>query len=175
MSTNCHRTFLHFFDSSPVAARRARSAHSSLVVAGGEWPLAEPAWEPLALEKGAKSPGRGSDAATGEGLSERATDDRAGSVRSEGEVITTMMLRNIPNRSKVEDVRELLDLNGFANQYHRIHLPHDARSRCNLGYAFIDFSSAETFQLAMARLGGQRFPNSQSSKVTQVSVAYPKA
>mmetsp|Transcript_126250 Transcript_126250/g.288981 ORF Transcript_126250/g.288981 Transcript_126250/m.288981 type:complete len:282 (-) Transcript_126250:247-1092(-) len=65
---------------------------------------------------------------------------------------TTLMLRNIPNKVPEEKLREFLDDTPVRGTYDVVHLPTDAKSGHNRGYAFINFCSAETFRAAMAEL-----------------------
>uniref|UniRef100_A0A7S3XGY6 RRM domain-containing protein n=1 Tax=Oxyrrhis marina TaxID=2969 RepID=A0A7S3XGY6_OXYMA len=85
---------------------------------------------------------------------------------------TTLMLRNIPNKVSEQKLREFLDDTPVRGAYDVVHLPTDAKSGHNRGYAFINFCSAESFRLAMAELRGLRFAAMQSRKVTETSVAH---
>lgn len=53
--------------------------------------------------------------------------------------LTTVMFKNIPNDYNRSMVMELLDQAGFKTRYDFLYLPMDFRSRCNFGYAFINF------------------------------------
>mmetsp|Transcript_20940 Transcript_20940/g.45035 ORF Transcript_20940/g.45035 Transcript_20940/m.45035 type:complete len:214 (+) Transcript_20940:36-677(+) len=88
---------------------------------------------------------------------------------------TTLMLRNIPNKIKQAEVEQLLDESGFHGRYCNVWMPVDFRSRCNKGYAFIDFNSEQWCDKGKRDLVGLRFPNSQSAKVTEVGVAYSRS
>lgn len=59
-------------------------------------------------------------------------------------VITTMQIRNIPNRCTKDEVVRHVDELGFVNQYNLFHMPLDRKRKSNLGYAFINFLEPET-------------------------------
>jgi len=59
-------------------------------------------------------------------------------------VITTMQIRNIPNRCTREEVLQHVDGMGFAESYDLFHMPMDKKRKSNLGYAFINFLKPET-------------------------------
>mmetsp|Transcript_57660 Transcript_57660/g.154057 ORF Transcript_57660/g.154057 Transcript_57660/m.154057 type:complete len:164 (-) Transcript_57660:126-617(-) len=85
--------------------------------------------------------------------------------------LTTIMLRNIPNRVQVPDVQKFLDENGFSGVYDIIVVPSDNKTRRNRGYCFVNFVSGHYFRRAMIELGGLRLDNKASAKVTEVSIA----
>jgi len=58
--------------------------------------------------------------------------------------ITTMQIRNIPNRCTREEVLQHVDGMGFADSYDLFHMPMDKKRKSNLGYAFINFLKPET-------------------------------
>lgn len=66
--------------------------------------------------------------------------------------ITTMQIRNIPNRCTRDEVVRHIDELGFANQYDLFHMPLDKKRKSNLGFAFINFLEPDTaamFQKSM--------------------------
>mmetsp|Transcript_30985 Transcript_30985/g.68034 ORF Transcript_30985/g.68034 Transcript_30985/m.68034 type:complete len:227 (+) Transcript_30985:78-758(+) len=84
---------------------------------------------------------------------------------------TTLMLRNIPNRFQEEELCEYLDEQGWTGNYDAVFVPLDKRSNCNRGYAFINFVNRTEFEKGMQLLRGLSFPNTYSSKMTEVSIA----
>merc|ERR1719183_2274407 len=57
--------------------------------------------------------------------------------------LTTVMLRNLPNRYTRAMLLELLDEEGFAGRYNFVYLPIDFKTHCGLGYAFVDLHEPE--------------------------------
>lgn len=82
--------------------------------------------------------------------------------------VTTMQIRNIPNRCTKEEVLEHVDKLGFAGQYDLFHMPLDKKRKANLGFAFINFLEAEAaakFQQSLkgTSVSGSRVPNSKKT------------
>merc|ERR1719310_2162480 len=55
---------------------------------------------------------------------------------------TTVMLKNIPNRYGRDMLTDQLNAN-YRNEYDFVYLPIDFNSKCNVGYAFINFRTPE--------------------------------
>lgn len=87
---------------------------------------------------------------------------------------TTVMLRNIPNRYLREMLINRLD-KGYEGLYDFVYLPIDFSSRCNVGYAFINFRTPAGAQRFMQEFHGaktkQCLPGFGSAKVAEVSFA----
>lgn len=87
---------------------------------------------------------------------------------------TTVMLRNIPNRYARDMLVEQLDLK-FKKQYDFVYLPIDFNSKCNVGYAFINFTTPEAAALFLQQYNGVKaklcLPGFSSVKVCEVSYA----
>jgi len=86
---------------------------------------------------------------------------------------TTIMLRNIPSRYTRDQVRDMLDSEGFAGQYNFLYLPVDFRRLSGLGYAFVNFRLPEQAQRAFWHFQGWSSWGLQSSKVCNVSWSVP--
>jgi len=89
-----------------------------------------------------------------------------------GEPITTMMLRNIPNKYTQNTLLQEVDDLGFAQTYDFFYLPMDVHNRSNVGYAFINFlcpTDAERFRQTFSDHRFQRF---QSRKISSVCTAH---
>mmetsp|Transcript_23795 Transcript_23795/g.52382 ORF Transcript_23795/g.52382 Transcript_23795/m.52382 type:complete len:188 (-) Transcript_23795:677-1240(-) len=103
--------------------------------------------------------------------SQRSCDDTTSSESRVDPALTTLMLRNIPNAVRNDELMKFLDNLGFAGGYDAIYMPRDRRSGCCRGYVFINFVSLAMFQQGIQVLGGRKFPNRTSSKITSVGVA----
>eukprot|EP00403_Amphidinium_massartii_P026110 CAMPEP_0178405276 /NCGR_PEP_ID=MMETSP0689_2-20121128/18316_1 /TAXON_ID=160604 /ORGANISM="Amphidinium massartii, Strain CS-259" /LENGTH=435 /DNA_ID=CAMNT_0020026287 /DNA_START=120 /DNA_END=1424 /DNA_ORIENTATION=- len=91
-----------------------------------------------------------------------------------GPTHTTVMLRNIPNRYTRDMLVNRLN-EKFDNQYDFVYLPIDFNSKCNVGYAFINFRSPHACQLFTAEFHNVKtrhcLPGFSSQKVCEVSPA----
>jgi RNA recognition motif 2 len=54
-------------------------------------------------------------------------------------VMTTLMIKNIPNRYSQSTLLAEIDSLGFFDKYDFCHMPIDMVNSCNVGYAFINF------------------------------------
>jgi len=86
--------------------------------------------------------------------------------------VTTMMLRNIPNKYTQNTLLQEIDDFGFLGSYNFFYLPMDVHNRSNVGYAFINFilpADAERFRRVF---GDHRFQKFQSRKISSVCSAH---
>uniref|UniRef100_A0A7S4QHS1 HTH La-type RNA-binding domain-containing protein n=1 Tax=Alexandrium monilatum TaxID=311494 RepID=A0A7S4QHS1_9DINO len=87
---------------------------------------------------------------------------------------TTVMLRNIPNRYTRDMLIDRLN-KGYDGQYDFVYLPIDFNSKCNVGYAFINFRLPAVAQRFMQEFHGaktkQCLPGFSSAKVCEVTYA----
>lgn len=87
---------------------------------------------------------------------------------------TTVMLRNIPNRYTRDMLIDRLN-EGYEGQYDFVYLPIDFNSKCNVGYAFINFKLAPVAAKFIAEFHGaktaQCLPGFSSAKICEVSYA----
>lgn len=95
------------------------------------------------------------------------------SVRSssgEGSDVTTVMLRNIPNKYTRTGLLAALVERGFdpTVDCNNLYLPMDAGSGCNLGYAFLNFTGHDKALGFMKQFDGCRLPSAGSRKVCSV-------
>lgn len=84
--------------------------------------------------------------------------------------ITTVMLRNIPNKYTRTGLLGALVEKGFdpSVDCNNLYLPMDASSGCNLGYAFLNFTSHDKALEFMQQFDGVRLPSAGSRKVCSV-------
>jgi len=78
-----------------------------------------------------------------------------------------MMLKNIPNKFTQRMLLDELDGRGFKAKYNFFYLPIDFRNRCNVGYAFLNFVSADIGEEFLLTFSGLRL-SAHSSKKTCV-------
>jgi len=88
---------------------------------------------------------------------------------------TTAMLRNIPNKYTQAGLVERLQEAGFRRELDFIYLPIDFKNKCNVGYAFMNFRTAEACAQFAAEFHGsnsrEKLPGFNSKKVCEVSAA----
>jgi hypothetical protein len=89
-----------------------------------------------------------------------------------GTPVTTVMLRNIPNKYTQNSLMQEINDLGFCGTYNFFYLPMDVHNRSNVGYAFINFEQprdAERFRRAFSEHRFQRF---HSRKIGSVCTAH---
>jgi hypothetical protein len=87
--------------------------------------------------------------------------------------MTTIMIRNVPNRySQRELINELKSL-GFAGTFDFLYVPLDLGTMSNVGYAFVNFTDPAWAEKCMEVLQNHRFKrHRQAGKVAAVSAAH---
>eukprot|EP00397_Hematodinium_sp_SG-2012_P039252 GEMP01042830.1.p1 GENE.GEMP01042830.1~~GEMP01042830.1.p1 ORF type:complete len:366 (+),score=67.98 GEMP01042830.1:173-1270(+) len=85
---------------------------------------------------------------------------------------TTMMLRNIPNKYTQKMLLKYLESNGFRGTFDFFYLPIDFRNRCNVGYAFINFTAVCHAERFLKVLHHVKLPAYNSNKVCEVTHAH---
>lgn len=86
--------------------------------------------------------------------------------------VTTVMLRNIPNKYTQNTLLQEINELGFEGTYDFFYLPMDVHNRSNVGYAFINFErpvDAERFRVSFSDHRFQRF---HSRKIGSVCIAH---
>lgn len=91
-------------------------------------------------------------------------------IESNLEKRTTCMIRNIPNKYTQQMIFDLV------NETHRgcfdfLYLRMDFRNRCNVGYAFINFTKPEHILTFAQRVNGKRWARFNSDKVCHLTFA----
>jgi len=92
----------------------------------------------------------------------------------DSEKVTTLMIRNVPNRYDRTLLMQELDELGFQGKYDFVYLPIDNSTQWNVGYAFVNFDVSEDARRCMAMLEGHQFFRfrQNNKRVAQVSVAH---
>jgi len=97
---------------------------------------------------------------------------------SEGSIVssepaTTMMICNIPCRFGQTDVVEAIHSIGFAGLYDFVYLPsRSGKHHANIGYAFVEFKSAENAERFACAFDHFQFPGTKSTKRCTVKNAH---
>lgn len=86
--------------------------------------------------------------------------------------VTTMMLRNIPNKYTQNTLLQEIDDLGFSGTYDFFYLPMDVHNRSNVGYAFINFLSPPNAERFRRIFSDHRFQRFQSRKISSVCTAH---
>jgi len=86
--------------------------------------------------------------------------------------VTTIMLRNIPNRYTQTSLIEEINGVGFEGRYDFFYLPMDVHNRTNVGYAFINFVTPKDAQAFLTEFGNYMFKRHSSHKIAGVSPAH---
>ena len=80
--------------------------------------------------------------------------------------MTTVMLRNIPNKYTSVQLLEVFRGYGFCpGEFDFFYLPIDFRNKCNVGYCFVNFLTTERASEFMKALDSVRLPATNSTKV----------
>eukprot|EP00928_Gymnodinium_smaydae_P064224 TRINITY_DN47620_c0_g1_i1.p1 TRINITY_DN47620_c0_g1~~TRINITY_DN47620_c0_g1_i1.p1 ORF type:complete len:393 (-),score=86.41 TRINITY_DN47620_c0_g1_i1:32-1210(-) len=88
-------------------------------------------------------------------------------------VMTTVMLRNLPNCYSRRKLLELLDGEGFARTYDFAYSPVDFSSQAGLGYAFVNFMHPDDAERCRVHFDGFSKWDVESDKVCSVMWAGP--
>jgi len=83
---------------------------------------------------------------------------------------TTCMIRNIPNRYEPDMLVRFVNETHFGT-YDFLYLRMDFRSKCNVGYAFINLVDSNAVLKLHDRISGHRWRGSRSSKVAELAYA----
>lgn len=103
------------------------------------------------------------------------TVDLAAEFASRGEentALTTLMIRNVPNRlTQCVLIQELGEL-GFASMFDFVYLPLDLRTKKNVGYAFVNFMDPCQASRCAALLQGHQLRKQSAAGKLVVSMAH---
>lgn len=82
--------------------------------------------------------------------------------------ITTLMIRNIPNRYSQTELMAEIKESGFDNKFDFFYLPMDHDTHANFGYAFINFVDEREVQPFTKRFNGLKLNRFTSNKIIQI-------
>jgi len=86
---------------------------------------------------------------------------------------TSVMLRNLPNNYTRSKLLEMLDNEGFANQYNFVYLPIDFQTEASLGYAFVNMVDSSHVPKLQEKLTGFKKWRVPSKKICEVRLCGP--
>lgn len=114
------------------------------------------------------------EASPPETASARTQSEEAGSGTAAPGTCTTVMLRNIPNKYTREMLVDQLNRE-FRGRFDFMYLPIDFKNKCNVGYGFINFRTAEACEDFVRQFHGidvrKCLPGLKSNKVVEVTPA----
>ncbi|CAN8069983.1 unnamed protein product [Agarophyton chilense] len=91
-------------------------------------------------------------------------------VRSGEETRTALMIRNIPNKYNQKMLLSTLE-NEHKGHFDFIYLPIDFKNKCNVGYAFINFTKPEYIEPFYNAFHGKKWGRFNSEKVCEITFA----
>mmetsp|Transcript_76506 Transcript_76506/g.132329 ORF Transcript_76506/g.132329 Transcript_76506/m.132329 type:complete len:425 (-) Transcript_76506:174-1448(-) len=90
----------------------------------------------------------------------------------DGNAVTTVMLRNIPNKYTQNTLLQEINEVGFEGTYNFFYLPMDVHNRSNVGYAFINFERPVDAERFRRSFSDHRFQRFHSRKIGIVCIAH---
>mmetsp|Transcript_82359 Transcript_82359/g.188332 ORF Transcript_82359/g.188332 Transcript_82359/m.188332 type:complete len:283 (+) Transcript_82359:41-889(+) len=84
---------------------------------------------------------------------------------------TTLMVRHIPNKYTQRMLLNVCNERGFQGTINFFYLPIDFRNKCNVGYAFVNFTNEEEALRFKTDFEGFKLTHFKSNKVLQISFA----
>lgn len=100
-------------------------------------------------------------------------DSAADALVQDSSKLTTVMLRNLPNRYTRDMLLQMLDSEGFIGRYTFVYLPIDFKTHSGLGYAFVDLVLPEDAVRLRERFEGFSRWAIQSEKICSVGWSAP--
>lgn len=144
------------------------SALGALKVPGGLTMIQAPqGQDPRADTKKGFQPYHSKSVPKSQDLQAYATDSAA-----RGIPVTTLMLRNIPNKYTQNSLMQEITKLGFEGSFDFFYLPMDIHNRSNVGYAFINFVTSEEAERFRVIFAGREFERFHCRKVGGVCDAH---
>ena len=94
-----------------------------------------------------------------------ASDDISTVCEANRDGFTTVMIRNIPNRFSQDELIWFIQKCGFRFDF--FYCPIDPKTKCNIGYFFINLTTCEVANEFMSKFDGYQIPAYQSRKVCE--------
>jgi hypothetical protein len=91
-------------------------------------------------------------------------------VRSGQDLRTTLMIKNIPNKYDQEMLLAAIDRK-YKGTYDFFYLPIDFKNKCNVGYAFINFTDPHTIAPFYEDFNNKKWEKFNSEKVCKITYA----
>lgn len=91
-------------------------------------------------------------------------------VRSGGDTRTALMIRNIPNKYSSKMLSSALE-ETHRGHFNFLYLPIDFKNKCNVGYAFINFTAPRHIVAFYAEFHGRKWGKFNSDKVCEITYA----
>jgi hypothetical protein len=82
---------------------------------------------------------------------------------------TTVMIKNVPNKYSQRALLDVIDVN-HSGKYDFFYLPIDFRNKCNLGYAFLNFTHPIYIVDFVVEFAGKRWDRYNSEKVRSARI-----
>merc|ERR1719210_2128457 len=155
-----------FTATDPQSGKFALSLDEMLKEANQQ-PSTEASDDDITLPKRSFQPYHAKSVPKPENLEAHATEGVANGVP-----VTTMMLRNIPNKYAQNTLLQEINNLGFAGSYDFFYLPMDVHNRSNVGYAFINFEAPKDAERFRYCFSDHRFQRFHSRKIGSVCTAH---
>lgn len=92
--------------------------------------------------------------------------------RREGQAMTTVMIRSIPNRCSQHELIAELEAAGFQGCFDFLYIPLDVRTMSNVGFAFVNFTQPAQALRCMRELPKHHFKRQKAGKAVAVLPAH---
>eukprot|EP00397_Hematodinium_sp_SG-2012_P007999 GEMP01008050.1.p1 GENE.GEMP01008050.1~~GEMP01008050.1.p1 ORF type:complete len:403 (+),score=63.86 GEMP01008050.1:33-1241(+) len=96
---------------------------------------------------------------------------RQSAVLEFGPSVTTIMVRNIPNRYTPEELLAEVESRNFARTFNYFYLPMDFANKVNMGYCFINFLTSHQVDPFYREFNGVQLPKYTTSKIIEICPA----
>jgi hypothetical protein len=91
-------------------------------------------------------------------------------VEASQQVLTTVVVRNIPRHFQVPDLLSEMQLVGFVNFITLVNLPQDRKKALNRGYAFVNFQTPDAAFCFLKALNGHQWHDSTDTAMADWAI-----